>query len=863
MSVVVFRKSPDNTPAPSGVEFLGISSYEELLVQINSKLTSTDLCFGFEDSLSDFLKATEGTYDDQKVATLKAQLDTLALGQVKGVLGNLAGCNLKPIPLWSGWLYPPSLVTANSQLVASLLREDPNLTFTKLQQWLRQVLLTQNNIIYPSNLSNPPDFVQPTVVPTGSNIKSYKLLGPTDRTLSLEFDLAVSGSSRLLSDISLADDSPFASIVGKKLIVPVTQSNIKPNVTTSVKVLTNEPTLAGNNTQTTLNFTVNYIESLTIADSNSLQPVDNITFYPGIQDRRFVPLLKLVDGETYNLASSSDLGRLSDLVKLPSSVFTFSTSGSMLQIDPSGYITVPPNNLLPTGPFTKTFKVEGPGHSFLVEESLTVDLNTLVVTRPDSQPARLGQDYFIVDTYPLRITAPTDLSNLTVPYDLALSYSVIRTLAQYTSTQSPQSITLDLGFGYAGWSPSVSTVVNIKPPTGWYKVFDGLGATGLDASQLLNTLGTFSAAVSGLSGGVQSVLRFTDTLKAFIPIFGLFNFQQLPNILTFLLGPIAEQLINIFSTGIYATWFTPADTQKLLTLFVPAEAKSNNNQGAPAPNAGAANANQTGQQSTPQPPQVDKIYTEQDINSFSLFLGYLSANSYWIEPINRSGASDSIFFNTVSKAFSQAFEADKDKVSANHFIQLISHFRDNGLGVYRKVSSDAPRATATQTSNNPSPQASSTRSLDFTDLASKKANAAKKSAPAGKSTKAAPNSTSAVRRGPARVQARPAATGRNVASNPVSSSTTAAAQGEQKPVYITYQALPPLDLDPDYLNWYNQQLTKVYEEIDSLAEEGKIDRYYWSVGAKNTDPTAAKVSTSSKFKFDVSKRNRLILGPSQ
>jgi len=838
MSVKVFRKTDNNNSAepPSGVSYLDINSYENLLVQIQPNSTSTDLCFGLDDSLLDLLKSDATNYDAQKIAIVKSALDNLAISQTKVLIGNLQGCNVEPIPKGSGFTSPPSytVVTINCQLVAKLIEKDPTLTITKLQQWLNQIRVLSNNLLKLSTLNNPPAFIEPEATPSGSDIKNYRLLAPTAQELRLEFDLAVSGTSRLLSNITLADDNAFATISGNKLIVPVSQTNIKPGENAPITLFTNEPALATNNKRTVLNFNVNYIDSLELVDSVSLRPITE-DLYPGIQNKRIVPLLKLVDGETYNLSSSSDRTRLGNLVKIPSPLFSFSTAGSFLQVDADGYLTVPSNSILPTGPFTKTFRVEGPDHAFVVEESLTVDMDTLVVSTP-SGVAILGKDYFIVDVYPLKIKAPTPLL-IKAPYDLTVSYQVIRTLAQYISAGESQSVKLDLNFRYAGWQPSTSTVIKIKPPTGWYKVFDGLGASGIDGSQLLNTLGTFTGVLTNLSTGVRAFLKVTETLKSFVPIFGLFELTQLPNILSILLGPVSEQLTNVLDTGVYWTYFVPSDFSEQLQSNPPGPTASTTI--APGENGGTNRATQAGGQAQSAPPETEpKIYSSGDIVGFNKWLQYLSDNSYWIEPI-RGGYALSIFLNTIAETATKSSPSN----NTEHFRQLAFLFRAEGLGIYKKSTPSVTQSTTggAPTSPRTNSEATTAQSVDF--IVSKVAKATKGSTgkPQGKKTTVPP------------VPAK---------SNAASAATTV--QGNPK--YLVKSAQPP-NLNSDALNDYNAKLKSVYDSIDvsiDVKSKSKVDRYYWVEQKPEIDPTAsAFLMKNPQFNFDLKKRNALLQGPTQ
>lgn len=817
MPIVVFRKqSSGSAPSISGVTYRAVASFEDLQVKLDSFSIDTSICFGLEDDLKDFLEVDSTTFDEQKVLTIKSILDNQTINASKLIVGTLSGCNHTLIPTGIGTFDSTSLVSINCQLVNSLVVKDSSLTLTKLQQWLNQIRVS--GPISPSTLTSPPEFIQPTPSPSGDGTTTYRFLAP-GTGIKLDFDLSVFANSRTLSDIQLAEDKDYASITGDRLYVDLQPTNL---FGVTIGIFTNEPTLGNANKKKNLVLKPAYLESVSLVDSVTQQPVTDNVIRPGVIGKRIVPVLDIMGGsKLYNLTSSSDRALLQEhYFKLPSPLFTFSTEGQNLQVDSDGFITVPPNNILPTGPFTKVFSVTGPGQSFVVEPSLTVDLDTLVVTLSSGLPAQRGIDYLIVDNYPLTLAAPTVFANGFSPHQLNLSYHVIRTLAQYVSASEPQSIKLDLNFKYAGWDPSTSTVLRVQPNPGWYKVFDGLGGVGLDLSQLLNTLGTVNGVLTGIGGGLQSLLKATEILKAFVPIFGLFELKSLPSALSLLVGPITDQIISILNTGLYWVYFYPnADHPPPPVAAELGTAPANTDSVSSAPAGGALTGTapnpSTTEAKAPAPTQVPKQYTAEHVTAFNNKMADFAKYSYWVEYIRVAGQGSYV-----------VPEAQKSPLAlVDEFVGLL---KSKGLALYSK--STLVSSSSSSTSVTPTNAAGTlSQSIDVLAKATKQAQARKSSQPSAKP----------------------------VAAAKVSASAPSAPSVTKQTAYLAKSTQLPSGVSAPYSD-INKKLNEVYVSLRTLLQNQKLtlDTYYWAAAPNPSDnPTNI---LPSNFSLNLAARQQIL-----
>lgn len=814
MSIVVFRKQTSDTPI-SGVTYRAVASFEDLQVQLDSFSTDTSICFGLEDDLKDFLKADSTTFDEQKVLTIKSILDNQTINASKLIVGTLSGCNHTLIPTGTGQFQSTSLVSINCQLVNSLVVKDSSLTLTKLQQWLNQIRVSGS--IYPSTLTSPPEFIQPTPSPSGDGTTTYRFLAP-GTGIKLDFDLSVFANSRTLSDIQLAEDKDYASISGDRLYVDLQPDN---SSSVTVGIFTNEPTLGNANKKKNLVLKPAYLKSISLVDSVTQQPVTDNVIRPGVIGKRIVPVLDIMGGsKLYNLTSSSDRALLQEhYFKLPSPLFTFSTEGQNLQVDSDGFITVPPNNILPTGPFTKVFSVTGPGQSFVVEPSLTVDLDTLVVTFSSGLPAQRGIDYLIVDNYPLTLAAPTVFANGFSPHQLNLSYHVIRTLAQYVSASEPQSIKLDLNFKYAGWDPNTSTVLRVQPNPGWYKVFDGLGGVGLDLSQLLNTLGTVNGVLTGIGSGLQSLLKATEILKAFVPVFGLLELKSLPSALSLLVGPITDQIISILNTGLYWVYFYPNVDHPPPPVAAGPGPGAQTDSAASAPQAGALpvtapTSSATGAKA-PAPTQVPKQYTADQVTAFNTKMADFAKYSYWVEYIRVAGQGSYV-----------VPESQKSPLAlVDEFVGLL---KSKGLALYSKSTLESSSSSSTSVTPN-NVAGTSSQSIDVLARTAKKAPARKSNQPSGKS----------------------------VATVKVAASAPPAPSAVKQTAYLVKSTQLPSDVPVPYRD-INKKLNEVYGSLRALLQNPKptLDTYYWPAAPNPSDnPTNI---LPSNFSLNLAARQQIL-----
>lgn len=350
----VFKPKKDNPNPSTGAQFS--ASWDEIRYSyIDNEPRNLELA----------LKSTSG-----KVIGLESGLPTSGdiSSTLKG-LGNLisvgpvSGCDLSSYvvdPPLQAQYKTATAVEFTCEFIRRLYQLQPSFTKADILSWCSQLI--GNGILTNTIFSSPAPFKsRPTPNPTTGTTR-YRLFAPSSGfdapsfPKKLDFSLKfTSASQRVLVGIKAGESEAgdFATIVGTGLKITLDPAKMSPAnsgvYSQSVQIFDNSSKLGQvERASQNLQFDVSFLEKISI-DLSALR--NKSTVNPGIQNRQLKATVKFVNDPTFYSTSDARVGeRLGK-----SNIFTWSTTGSLITVTPDGKLSVPTNNLSPTGTISQFF----------------------------------------------------------------------------------------------------------------------------------------------------------------------------------------------------------------------------------------------------------------------------------------------------------------------------------------------------------------------------------------------------------------------------------------------------------------------------------------------------------------------------
>lgn len=370
------------------------------------------------------------------------------------------------------------------ELYTRLHALEPTLSPAQLVGWVSDYVL--NGTLTLELFNNFPPYPRTNIPPVPSGTVRYRLFAPTTEGQKIDFDLEFfSRSQKKLSNIKASETElgNFAQVNGQKLAINL-QKNLMSQIS-GQSVFSNSLTVFEvvqgdeKRVEQDLRFDVSFVDSVSIEGPGFL----GAPLFPGVKNKQLLGKIKFAgDSKYYNFNDPSVSARLG----LSGNVLSWSTSGNLVSVSPSGLVTVPENNILPAA-------------------------------------ATIGEFYKY-------ISDPT----------------LVKT----------QAVTLTLNANYV--APTVVTL-KVSPSLKWYP----LGTLGSDNSDLIKSLNSFNATLSSAETTLKQATSVLTQIKRIVPVLGLFESFQVPNVLSILAGPVIDTLISILNTGIYYTTFNPLNDSDL------------------------------------------------------------------------------------------------------------------------------------------------------------------------------------------------------------------------------------------------------------------------------------------------------------